>query len=295
MVYVENPLKFHGSKNFDKNPSQRFVSAEIEVAAINRGRVNGNVGDAIIRNLNKWSSSSVHDGSLPYEGFEINTAPAQGDTFLEEIKDICDSLKTHEAKVDSSCGLHVHVDARDYSYEKMKNFAYLWAGVENAMFQLTIPSRKDSSYCRPLGDRLIKQFRSGSSFNTNVKDLIYGIYGARTTASAMLTARRPSCRYFAINLHSWIYRGTIENRMHHGTVDGEKIANWTMLNAAIIDCAAQMGSTETKIVKAELDKGVDYQLAFLISIAPHLKDWILARYRFFKGIKHGQNIEPNEE
>lgn len=287
-IYVNNPLTFHSSKNFEKNPSPRFLSAEIEVAVANSGI---SVMDALC----DWSASSVADGSLSYGGFEINTSPAQGDAFIEQIDDIGEALARQDARVDNSCGLHVHVDARDFTYQKMKNYAYVWASVENIMFDLIARNRRSSTYCAPLGNKLINHFSDqNQGHGQTVKQLIEGIYGSPVTASSMLNARRPSCRYHAINLHSWIYRGTIENRMHHGTVNPEKIKNWAMLNSIIIDCAAQIGSREAKELPTKLNSA-EYQLGFLVSIAPSLKNWIIDRYRMFAMGMHGNSpVEATE-
>ena len=46
-----------------------------------------------------------------------------------------------------------------------------------------------------------------------------------------------SARYYACNLHSWLYRGTVELRLPPGTVVGAKIANWGMLWAGIVEFA----------------------------------------------------------
>ncbi len=287
MVFVNNPLAFHSGKTFKINPSPRFISAEIEVAnlrtpSVRDGRIAYNDGAKILNVLNKWSSSGVSDGSLPSTGFEINTAPASGDAFFNQINEINDALVLHGGHVDRSCGLHVHVDARDFTYSKMVNYIKIWRQVEEAMFRIVDPSRGASSYCVKVGDRFMQVLKESANFNETVDSILEGIYGDRVRASDMKNSRRPGCRYLAINLHSWIYRGTIENRMHQGTVDGTKIKNWGLLNSALIDVASEVSQKELNEIVSSTAKGLEYQLAFLVSIVPQeAKEWIIDRYKFF--------------
>lgn len=53
--------------------------------------------------------------------------------------------------------------------------------------------------------------------------------------------RGTSARYWALNLHSWFFRGSIEFRMHHGTIDGEDILNWALLVGNMVEQASKPG------------------------------------------------------
>jgi hypothetical protein len=55
-----------------------------------------------------------------------------------------------------------------------------------------------------------------------------------------------SSRYNACNIHSWIYRGSLEWRVPSGTVDATKIIAWGRLWATLIDFAVKTGETALK-------------------------------------------------
>ena len=52
------------------------------------------------------------------------------------------------------------------------------------------------------------------------------------------------CRYFALNLHSWIYRGTVELRLPAGTTMASKIIRWGTIWASLVDYAAQHSESQ---------------------------------------------------
>ncbi len=85
-------------------------------------------------------------------------------------------------------------------------------------------------------------------------------------------------RYNALNIHSWLYRGSIECRMHHGTIRADKIVNWGLLWVAILDYAFEHNEMDIKALK-----GDGFQI--LMGIAPNedIKKWLVERKTKFSG------------
>lgn len=297
--HSETPV-FHSAnhKEFELNPFDRYISAEIEVAGMSKydSGADTSLRRQFVDLTRPWGLNVVRDGSLPNTGFEINTSPASGDLFVNQINEICEFLKKGRSFVDQSCGLHIHFDVRDVSIPALENYVRLWEKVETAMYELVIPSRKNSSYCLPLSSQITSKIR-----NNTPKGIIKGIYGDEylTNIDAVRQSRRPSQRYRAINLHSWAYRGTVENRMHHGTINARKIINWSLLNVAILEASKNMSLRDIHTI------GIDDGLPFLMAIAPtpDIKDWIMERYKMFKRDSSGvpffqtelKDIEGNEQ
>lgn len=249
--FIHNDLCFHEANRLElkENSSKRFIAVEIEVADLktNAGKVAAEV-DA-------WSGNIVEDASLPCTGFEINTAPASGDHFVAQIKDICGALNAGNATVNTSCGLHVHVDARDFTYYDIRRLINLYAIIEPALFDMVPSSRKASSYCQPCGAAYKRVISEGRIPNKEAKDQVFkSVYkysASKQNNKKSLFGRDKynSARYSALNLHSWFYRGTIECRMFNGTTDAHKITQWGILWATILDYVA----THTDDQIADLD------------------------------------------
>lgn len=204
----------------------------------------------------RWGGRAEGDGSIPNAGCELVTPPAAGSAFRDMVGELADALKTARGAVDGSCGLHCHVDARDLNYYDLHRLIRLYCVIEPAVY-LTVPrGRATGGYSYPCRDNLRQGIESpppylgrngrprrekpGRRVARGVAMAVYGLdltmnkYGTRYYRND----QKPGCRYRGLNLHSWFYRGTVELRMHEGTVSAEDMMKWGELWAHIVGCAA---------------------------------------------------------
>lgn len=213
--------------------SSRYIAVELEIAGA-RARESSEI-PFIHEVVSHWGGQIVSDGSLPPTGFEINTAPAVGLAFAQQMKDLTDALANQKAWVNTQCGMHTHIDSSDLGYDGLRNVLILYSHVEQALFSLLPPSRRDNSYCRRLPREVTTILtKPRHEFKERINDYLYENktnirHGKREKGNAR--------RYLAFNIHSWHYRGTIEFRMHHGTTNFKKIIGWTSLLARMMDKA----------------------------------------------------------
>lgn len=240
------------------NHSRRAASVEIEVAGINT-----TFGKKIVelrKILGTWQSNAVQDTSLPPGGFEINVAPACGDALISELTEIGAGLADLGARVNGRCGLHVHVDVRDFMYQDIQRLAKLYAACEWALFASCSHWRvhPENHFCTPCG-QISEAFTAEKK---DVKDaIVKTIYGEGTqeaqftglmrhgkrqfTEPAMIryaVNRRGNInqnrnRYWALNMHSFFMRGTVECRMRQGSVDPTEMIMWARLWESLVDFA----------------------------------------------------------
>lgn len=249
MDFFNNPLTFHDS---DKGPVRRFVSAEIEV-----NDIDDEIEEELEECLNDWKCSVVEDGSV--DGFEINTAPAKGEAFIKQISEICSILKKG-SKLGNNCSMHIHIDARDFTGPDLVKLAALWQQAEPKMSELVASNRRTNSYCKTIGDALAK----GINLRKDHPDIAFlklvnnihnrnDSYGyEKATISDIIYSfgdKDGANRYRSLNLHSWFYRKTIENRMLECTLDVNKIINWANINANILSYAKEKSFEEISKVK----------------------------------------------
>lgn len=243
--------------------------------------------DFVIGAAKRWGDAIVEDGSLPDTGYEINTNPTSGDVFIEHVTDICGGLRRAGAIVDTSCGMHCHVGAGDFSYFDLFKLCRLYGAIEDGLFSLVSKSRRN-------GNRYAERCKSIYNFRhytTFKRDLIVALYGEdalelhmgwsikrkkphtnfhrgkdRLSAS---TNKYSSARYYALNLHSFYYRQTIEFRHHNGITDATKAANWGMLCASVLDAAQRLTLREIDTLIAQHDS-----FELLVAILPQqLQAW----------------------
>lgn len=311
-----------------KVPSTRYAAVEIEVAG---AKDHSGTRSA----TEKWNCSVVHDGSLPEGGFEINTSPAAGDLLYDQITQLCAGLKRDQAYVTRSCGLHAHVDARDFSYYDIRNLVAIYAAIEPLIFRLIAPSRHGNDYALPCGEVYKRMIAKGIKPPKRLKeDTIQAVYGKnglkqqrvfdkkrnKPVEGPMLYAsykehQRSGNRYFALNLHSWFHRGTIEFRMHHGTTNAEKILGWLALWTDILDFTNRTTQKRLtrlmRVRKTEVDAfreahknfipdnadgRATSRMAILLSrmVRPETFEYAMKRLRHFASSYAGRTLNPRQ-
>lgn len=239
--FCTRTIKFVDGTEFTANPSKRYIAAELEFAGCDEFDRTNHV-------CKTWSVSVVEDGSLPSEGFELNTSPASGNKWVEMIEDVCEGLDNDGALVTSDCGYHVHVDARDYNFAAMQRLIEVYALIEDALFSIVPKSRRHNDYCTRCGQKFLECSQNGTDPEDKVVKATYGKDAHKSVMAEQKYLKYPSgygrTRYSALNLHSWNFRGTLECRLHHGTKNAKNIVNWGILWAAILDWAKDKGVAE---------------------------------------------------
>lgn len=150
---------------------------------------------------NHWKV--VFDCSLQKTpSWEGNWAPAEivspilnGEDGLQAIERVCNVLESIGVRVNKSCGVHVHHDARHLTEEKIKRIVDLQNRGEDQTDKVLPASRRGdwNRFCR-----------SNKGMDSGIS------------------------RYLKVNLNSFYRHGTVEFRQHGGTIEAEKIQNWVI-------------------------------------------------------------------
>jgi hypothetical protein len=166
------------------------------------------------------------DGScgLHGYGFEISSPAMQLDEMGEctEMKTVCEALSSLHPRIDRKCGLHVHVDCRDFNWREVRNLVTLWTRYEPFFYELTPVSRRDNSYCEPF-----RATRWGQAAHENFYNVEQAIAAPDERVFQSYGARIP--RGSSLNISGWWRHGRVEFRLGAGTVNYEKIARWVQL------------------------------------------------------------------
>jgi hypothetical protein len=214
----------------------------------------------------------VEDGSVPDAGCEINTNPASGDRFLADMQELQGAVVASAAECNNSCGLHVHVDASDYSQYDLRRLVMLWALVERAMFDLAGKNRINNHYCVPSAlpyVEALQKTENPKQWRTALALQLYKETGRQVRSSK--SNRYDSARYFALNLHSFFFRKTLEFRLHEGTTDSATLQNWPLVCAHIVNAALRMKEKDLIALARSEETATD----ILGSILPtFLRQWV---------------------
>ena len=172
------------------------------------------------------------DGSLDDGGLEFSSPPMLG--HLDAVRDYMASACAAGVAVNGKCGYHVHVGL-PYTPEnrnRMVTLVRMFAAMIPDVLSAIQHRRRDNTYC------------CFQSVITMVENLNNGFsieeatYGSMDAFQRLRQERRPSCRYRAINCHSWFYRGTIEFRFPAGTTNADVVLGWAQWCREIVHLSA---------------------------------------------------------
>lgn len=172
---------------------------------------------------NHWKI--VTDGSLQGNNtFEIVSPILEGEDGINQLKIVCRVLKQLNAKINKTCGLHIHFDAQDFSLTHWKNIYKNYVIFENSIDAFMPNSRRgnNNQYC--------KSMNTANNINATLTRI-------HTATSLEMIERRLTDRnrYYKLNTQSFWRHKTIEFRQHSGTIEFEKISNWIFFLARMIE------------------------------------------------------------
>lgn len=242
------------SEAFDENPYKYFVGVELEVndsKVINHIRETDLSPDGTVAQFpdsSKTNWDCVHDGSLNC-GSEFRLREVyQGDRILDEVRKFCIFLNERGYKIDNSCSVHIHIDAKDMNLKSLKYLIQMHRRYENFLYEFVRPSRKDARFCRPTdgqNEGILYSFAPlNPAMRTNTlrefKRAYYGCGSSRSDAYADQESHKYyDGRYWGLNVHSIFLNGTVEVRHLHGTLDPDVINSWILINLAMVHKAIQ--------------------------------------------------------
>ena len=139
------------------------------------------------------------------------------------------------AKVNDSCGLHVHVDASNHNRQSLKNLISIMYSKEDLLFKaLQVNEARAIEWCQKVREPMLKQARTLSAEETSDLTQLEDIwYEGFENDGRTRHDHYNKSRYYALNLHSVFYRGTVEWRCFNSTLDPAKAAAYVNLCLAM--------------------------------------------------------------
>lgn len=218
------------SSTFRKNKFKEYCGVEIE--CINRER---DKHSFIRKELKELLFCQGVDGSIEDDngrGVEFRSLPCNGDRLITQIETFCEELKKKEYYVNSTCGLHIHLETPDNDVELLKKLYLFYSKYEKQFFNMLPSSRRDNEYCA--------KFKKVDDYDYNKVDEVQTLSQFKTLYydtnyyTSQQNFHIHDKRYCWVNFHSLFYRGTLEIRAHSGTINSEKIINWLLIHLNII-------------------------------------------------------------
>jgi hypothetical protein len=220
-----NASKLVKAKNFTEVGSQRRYGVELEVCQT------GDLTAPPALLTDYWHCKA--DASLPQSGAEFASVILQGDEGLEIIRQLCAYAREEQYatqrgqkwSVDARSGFHLHVEVPD-AWPQLKAIAVGYLATYDLWRLFAAPSRGRCKYCRQ------HVLRAEQALKLKGEDLLHRLSHEHESDTER---RRRWCNWCCYDKF-----GTVEIRLHQGTLVAEKVVRWVQAHTRFIDwCAAR--------------------------------------------------------
>ena len=204
------------------------------------------VCDASIHGSRRLGPQQVPTGDGVYK-VEMNSPKLEYGE-LGKLQEVVRALRRAGAVVNESCGMHVHVDASKHTPQSLKNALSIMYSKEDILFKaLNVNERRVVRWCQKVREPMLEKIRKLPA-NTTMERLNREWYEGSDESDEHYNWTR----YYALNLHSVFYRGTLEWRCFESTLHAGKVrANITL---ALAISAQAINQSRTVMRKTEISE-----------------------------------------
>lgn len=230
------------SQNLSIFRTDSYVGVEIEME---------NVSSSVLQNLPSWRQVSEQS----VDGWElVLREPKCGSSLflaLEELQSLQGNIDEAQVFTERTSN-HVHIDIRDMTYIQLMNFLTLSVMFEPVFFKYVAPHRSSNHFCWSFGDcqNLITRIKKvNAAYHEGDPRLVRQRMREEFSQS--------STKYSAINLSSIPQYGSLEFRMHEGTVNVNAMIRWINILLSLKDYAMDPDREPSNILETKQDVGID--------------------------------------
>ena len=173
-------------------------------------------------------------------------SPVLGYDDIPQLQEVVRAIHRCGARVDETCGMHVHVGTEAFGGKALVNLARTFYKYEPLIIAaLGVSEQRMRRYTKPLSDEFIARL---AKLRTRTREQVnrawYGHFNNHPT-------RYCGSRYQTLNLNSVFYRGTVEFRLFEATLHAGKVKAAIQFVLAI--CAKALNSRGASSRKREFD------------------------------------------
>ena len=143
------------------------------------------------------------------------------------IQELIRKLRSAGAKVNSSCGIHIHIDASPHDVKTLRNIVNIMAAKEDLLYKTLKVDVHREHYCAKADTRFLDELNSKRP--SSMSDFEHIWYNGPSGRNY----HYDESRYHGLNLHSVFSKGTIEFRLFNSTLHAGEIKSYIQLCMAI--------------------------------------------------------------
>ncbi|MST98506.1 amidoligase [Victivallaceae bacterium BBE-744-WT-12] len=188
----------------------------------------------------KWNA--VSDASIGRGNAEIVSPILTYPDDISALQNVIRAIRKNGGKVNSSCGIHVHVDASCLNGRQLGNLAKIVYKQEPLILHaLQISEARLNSYTKPMEPSFIENVDKYRPHSIGQLGKLW--YKDNDDHH---TEHYHSSRYHGVNFHSLFYRGTVEFRWFESTLHAGKVKSYIQYCLLLVNRAREVKFAASK-------------------------------------------------
>lgn len=170
---------------------------------------------------------------------------------IETLQEIIRSLRHEGAFANSSCGIHIHIDAAAHTPKTLRTLSNIMASKEDLLYRaLEVGRDRERRYCKKTDLEMLEKLNKERPTNRLAFERIW--YG--TERPEYCHGHYNGTRYHALNLHATWTKGTIEFRCFNSTTHAGEVKSYIQLCLAISHQALTQSRASFNPINTDNDK-----------------------------------------
>ena len=148
---------------------------------------------------------------------------------IPELQELVRELRHGGALANSSCGIHIHVGAKPFTPQTLRNLVNNMAAKDDILYDaLKVKAGRAHTYCKKTEEWFIEAVNTKKPKTMNeLRDIWYSKYPWGTHQ------HYHNSRYHGLNLHSDFTKGTVEFRLFNSTTHAGEIKSYIQFVLAL--------------------------------------------------------------
>ena len=168
---------------------------------------------------------------------------------IEVIQELVRKLREAGMRVNSSCGIHIHLDATPHNANTLRNITNIMASKEDLIYKaMQVEVARERQYCKKVEQSFLEELNQKKPRTLDEVSRIW-YHGSDGRHE-----HYHNSRYHCLNLHSVFQKGTIEFRLFNSTTHAGKIKAYIQLCLAISAQALNQRSASRQKTRSTNEK-----------------------------------------
>lgn len=196
---------------------------------------------------------------------------------IETLQEVVRAVHGAGAFVNKSCGLHVHIGAKDFTAKQLRNLVNYVASREEIFYQALKVHENRKRYCKPADMRIVEEINKKKP--TTLEKFAEIWYNGTLSRA---NRHYDTSRYTVLNLHAFFSKGTVEFRIFNSTLHAGEVKSYVQFCLALTAFAKE---TSRAVYKPKTDRFAERMAMILDYIGLKGEEFKTCRYHLMKNLK----------